>query len=74
MSTRYLPGGEGRPARKIDNLTAICEPNVYKMWEPRRFTTLRPLTRMAILTLLFTLLEFFDRGGPCFLHVTSKVK
>jgi hypothetical protein len=25
MSTRNLPGGEVRPARKIDNLTAICE-------------------------------------------------
>jgi hypothetical protein len=26
MSTRNLPGGKGRPARKADNLTAICEP------------------------------------------------
>jgi hypothetical protein len=29
MSTRNLPGGGGgkvRPARKADNLTAICEP------------------------------------------------
>jgi hypothetical protein len=30
MSTRNLPGGKGRPARKADNLTAICEPNVWK--------------------------------------------
>jgi hypothetical protein len=28
MSTRNLPGGKGRPARKADNFTAICEPNV----------------------------------------------
>jgi hypothetical protein len=28
MSTRNLPGGEGRSARKADNLTAICEPIV----------------------------------------------
>jgi hypothetical protein len=28
MSTKNLPGGEGRPARKADNLTAICEPTV----------------------------------------------
>jgi hypothetical protein len=28
MSTRNLFGGEGRPARKADNLTAICEPIV----------------------------------------------
>jgi hypothetical protein len=28
MSTRNLlgGGGEGRPARKADNLTAVCEP------------------------------------------------
>jgi hypothetical protein len=30
MSTRNLPEGKGRPARKADNLTAICEPNVWK--------------------------------------------
>jgi hypothetical protein len=28
MSTRNLPGGKGRPERKADNLTAICEPIV----------------------------------------------
>jgi hypothetical protein len=28
MSTRYLSGGKGRPAREADNLTAICEPIV----------------------------------------------
>jgi hypothetical protein len=28
MSTRDLPGGEGRLARKADNLNAICEPIV----------------------------------------------
>jgi hypothetical protein len=28
MGTRILPGGKGRPARKSDNLTAICEPIV----------------------------------------------
>jgi hypothetical protein len=26
MSTRNLPGSKGRPARKADNLIAICEP------------------------------------------------
>jgi hypothetical protein len=30
MSTRNLPGGKKRPARRADNLTAICEPNVRK--------------------------------------------
>jgi hypothetical protein len=28
MSTRNLAGGKGQPARKTDNLTAICYPNV----------------------------------------------
>jgi hypothetical protein len=40
ISTRNLPGGKGRPGFKADNLTAICEPIVWKMWEPRRLTTL----------------------------------
>jgi hypothetical protein len=40
MSTRNLSGGKGWPVRKADNLTAICEPIVYKMLEPRRLTNL----------------------------------
>jgi hypothetical protein len=40
MSTRNLPVGKGRQARKADNLIAICEPIIYKMWEPRRLTNL----------------------------------
>jgi hypothetical protein len=31
---------DGRPARKADNITAICEAIVWKMWEPRSLTTL----------------------------------
>jgi hypothetical protein len=56
MSTRNLPwgeGGKGRSARKADNLTAICEPIVY-----RKFVSLdvsqpcgasRPLTGLRLL-------------------------
>jgi hypothetical protein len=40
MSTRYIPGGKGRSARKAENLTAICEPIVYKMWRPLRLKIL----------------------------------
>jgi hypothetical protein len=40
MSTRNVLGGKERPARKADNLAAICEPNVYKIGEPRRLTAL----------------------------------
>jgi hypothetical protein len=43
MSTRNLPWGKGRPARNTD-LTAICVLIVWKMWEPRRLTTLRAST------------------------------
>jgi hypothetical protein len=28
MSTWNLPGGKKRPARRSDNIAAICEPNV----------------------------------------------
>jgi hypothetical protein len=51
MSTRNLPKGKGQPARKVDNLTAICEPIVKKIWEPRRLTNLwapRPVTWIAL--------------------------
>jgi hypothetical protein len=44
MSIRNLRGGKGRPARKADSLTAICEPIVYKMWEPQRLTNLWAFT------------------------------
>jgi hypothetical protein len=27
MSTRNLPGGKKRPARRVDNLASNCEPN-----------------------------------------------
>jgi hypothetical protein len=40
MTTTKLPGSKGRSASKADNFTAICEPAVEKMWEPRRLTTL----------------------------------
>jgi hypothetical protein len=36
----FLVVKEGRLARKADNITAICEPIVRKMWEPQRLTTL----------------------------------
>jgi hypothetical protein len=40
MSTKILPGGKVRPEREADNLTAICEPIVQKMWKPRPLITL----------------------------------
>jgi hypothetical protein len=35
MSTRNVPGAKGWPARKAENLTAIGEAIVWKMWEPQ---------------------------------------
>jgi hypothetical protein len=44
ISTGNLPGDKGRPGRKADNLTAICEPIIWKMWEPWRPTILQAST------------------------------
>jgi hypothetical protein len=40
MSIRNLPGGKVQSTRKADNLTAIFDPMVYNMWEPRHLTNL----------------------------------
>jgi hypothetical protein len=67
MSTRNIPGGKGRPARRADNLTAICEPIVYKMWEPQHLTTLWVSTaRYRIpLPLLLGCLNLSSRNLVC---------
>jgi hypothetical protein len=70
VNTRNLPGGKGRPARKTDNLTAIC---VEEMWEPRRHTTLWAFTacyRDSFTFLPFIFLGLFDPedGGGVFLR------
>jgi hypothetical protein len=39
-STKKSCWGKGRQAHKSDNLTAVCDATVCKMWEPRRLTTL----------------------------------
>jgi hypothetical protein len=43
-STRNLPGGKARPVRKTNNLAAICESLVQKMWDPQHLTTLQAYT------------------------------
>jgi hypothetical protein len=68
MSTRNIPGGKGRPAHKADNLTAICEPIVQKMWEPQHLTTLwastacyRPVT-LPLYIYIYIRLEEYGSG------------
>jgi hypothetical protein len=69
MSTRNLPAVKGWPARKTDNLTDICEPIVYKMWEPRRLTTLWAST--ACYRDSFTFLPVFWTYAVSYLRVTG---
>jgi hypothetical protein len=65
MGTRNLPGTIRLPTRKANNLTIICELILYKMWEPRRLTTLWASTSfyrdnfsfLVILIFLTTLME-----------------
>jgi hypothetical protein len=52
MSTWNLPGGKGRPARKADNLTAICE--------PRRLTTLLASTACYRDSCSFALMKLIE--------------
>jgi hypothetical protein len=62
MSTRNLPGGEGWPARKAENLTAICELST-KMWEPQHLTALWVSTAHYRDTFTFT---YSVKLGPLF--------
>jgi hypothetical protein len=39
-ASKNIPESKGRSAHKADNLLAICELTVRKIWEPRLLTTL----------------------------------
>jgi hypothetical protein len=58
MSTRNLPVGKVRLTCESDNLTTIYEPNVWKMWDPRRLKPPKlqlPVTEIATSYLLDTI-------------------
>jgi hypothetical protein len=58
----------GLPTRDADNLTAICEPIVQKMWEPRRLTTLWAFTACYGDSFIFFFLpHLFIPSSPTFL-------
>jgi hypothetical protein len=66
MSTRNLPGGKGRSARKADNLTVICEPISRKCGN---LDASRPVTGIA-LPVPVSSVELGADGNPSML--TSK--
>jgi hypothetical protein len=57
MSIRNLLGVNVRPACKADNLNAICEPIVWKMWESPRLTILWASMACYRITLTFLRLQ-----------------
>jgi hypothetical protein len=61
----YLGRGKARPAHKSDNLFAICEPIVYKIWDPRHLTTLSAFTPVTGLALLLLALYKGDYLCKC---------
>jgi hypothetical protein len=40
MSTEVSSGGNARPARKADSLTATCEPIIWTLWDAQHLTAL----------------------------------
>jgi hypothetical protein len=62
-----IAGGKEQPARKADKLTAIYEPIVEKMWEPRRITTPWAPTACYRDSVTFTLQLFHMQNGNSFL-------
>jgi hypothetical protein len=62
MSTKNLPGGKWRPARKAHIFTAICKSTFQKIWEPRCFRALWAFTACYrdSFTLYFYLIAVWD--------------
>jgi hypothetical protein len=75
MSSRNLAGYKERPVRTADRHTAIFELIFWKMWEPRRITTLWVSTACYrdIFTLFISKSTHLTPVKCCCLVVWSKV-
>jgi hypothetical protein len=60
MIIRNLPAGKGRPARKADNLTAICLENVEASTSHNSMGPPWPLTGIALRFLPLSYLSYDD--------------
>jgi hypothetical protein len=68
MSTRNLPGGKMRPARRADKLAAIWAEHL-KMWEPKTLATLRASTACTRINLSLPLPQLGQTvTQPCLIH------
>jgi hypothetical protein len=64
-------GGKARLAPKVDNLTAICDPIVHEMWDPRRHATVWASTDCYGYSI--ALVYFYIANNPDYFIILSKV-
>jgi hypothetical protein len=78
MSTRNrkkkVSGGKAQLARKTNNLTAICEPITYTLWDPQHFTTLLASTACYGDSLAFTSVFPCNFSFFKLLHIHSTIE
>jgi hypothetical protein len=63
-------GGKSWPVREADNLTVICEPIVYTVWDLRRLTTLEASTAFYSDRWLYLLFLIYFYETYC-IHYTA---
>jgi hypothetical protein len=73
MSTRNIPGGKGRPARKADNLTAICEKISRKVGASASHNPMGLYGLLQGNLHFFTSLRMYNRFGAGFCEFLPRV-